>query len=91
MAKGLREVFIQSLKDAGFTEDQAEALASAWNRTIRPVIRGLMDDIAVAIREEHVERGAELTNQVTVNQIRTARELYAVDRLVIYSNVSVLM
>ena len=91
MAKGLREVFIQSLKDAGFTENEAEALASAWNRSIRPVIQGLMDDIATAIREEHLERGAQLTNQVTVNQLRTARELFTVDRLVIYSNVSVLM
>ena len=82
MAKGLREVFIQSLKDAGFTEQEAEALASAWNRSIRPVIQGLLDDIATAVREEHVEGGAPLTNQVTINQMRVARELFVVDRFV---------
>ena len=86
MAKGLREVFIQSLRDAGFTEQEAEALASAWNRSIRPVIQGLLDDIATAVREEYIERGAPLTNQVTINQMRTARELYVTDRLVLCSN-----
>ena len=88
MAKGLREVFVQSLKDAGFNEDEAEALASAWNRTIRPVVKGLMDDIAGAIREEHVERRAPLTNQTTLTQFRVARELFVVDRFVICSNVA---
>ena len=86
MAKGLREIFIQSLKDAGFSEVEAEALASAWNRSIRPVIQGLMDDIATAVREEHLERGAPLTNQVSINQLRTARELFVTDRLVVCSN-----
>ena len=88
MAKGLREVFIQSLKDAGFSEDEAEALASAWNKTIRPVVKGLLDDIAMAIREEHVDRRAPLTNQTTLTQFRVARELFVVDRFVYYSVVA---
>ena len=88
MAKGLREVFVQSLKDAGFNENEAEALDSAWNRTIRPVVKGLMDDIAGAIREEHVERNAPLMNQITVTQFRVARELFVVDRYVFCSNVA---
>ena len=82
MAKGIREVFIQSLKDAGFTEDEDEALASTWNRNIRPIVVGFFDDIALAIREEHTQNRAPLTNEATRTQFRVARELFVVDRLV---------
>ena len=43
---------------------------------------GLFDDIATAIREEHTERQAPLTNENTKTQFRVARELYVVDRFV---------
>ena len=83
MAKGAREVFIQSLKDAGFTADEAEALASAWTKSICPAVVALFDDIAMAIREEVRDRGAALTNDTTKQQFRIARELFILDRFVL--------
>ena len=82
MAKGLREVFVQCLRDAGFTEAEAESLTAAWTRAIRPVVVGFLDDVAIAIREEFAEREAPLTNETTRSQFRVARDLFAVDRYV---------
>ena len=82
MAKGLREVFVQCLRDAGFTEAEAESLTAAWTRAIRPVVVGFLDDVATAIREEFAEREAPLTNETTRSQFRVARDLFAVDRYV---------
>ena len=82
MAKGVRELFIQSLKDAGFSDDEAESLVAAWTKGIRPVVVGLLDDIVVAIREEWAEWQAPLTNETTKTQFQVARELFVVDRFV---------
>ena len=53
MAKGLKEVFIESLLNTGFDKDQAESLVTMWMSRIRPTLVALFDEIAQAIKEEH--------------------------------------
>ena len=76
MAKGLKETFIESLLNAGFNKEEADALASNWNNKIRPAFITLLDDMARAIKEEVERHGQPLTASTTKTEFVRAADGY---------------
>ena len=81
MAKGVRELFIEALVEAGFTKEEANRLASTWSASIRPTHLGLLGDVAHVIRVE-VNEGTPLTCETTRRAFQAVRDAYQENRFV---------
>lgn len=71
MTRGPRELMLQALTNAGFSQPEAEALLGQWTTQIRPELLNLLKVISEATKTA-VTRGEALTSETLCTEFRRA-------------------
>ena len=83
MAKGIRELYIEQLVEAGFPRAEAHSMVANWANVLFPEHQGLLADLAHGLKHD-VDAGMARTYETTRAAFQRMREAYQDHRFVYF-------